>query len=779
MNRFGGHFGKNVTLTLSEGRSWDQYKWFAVCCLNSSPSLAHIRLPPSENLTVPVYEAVSSLEPVTLPSWTAWNAGSTRSLHNGGDSAGTRSGAGNLGRLLGSLDSDAYGIRGMVYAASADTLILSNFSYDGRAPESNFIVGTAGKTDGPAFIVRNEFNSEDYLEEYLDKTMLLRLPAGKEITDFKWFGVYSAAAKTTLASVDIPPGLDYPKPTIVATRIGNKHTFVEQVVVEDKKTIGLNHFFYDAMTPDAFFVAGKDDSSVSQWIVIQQEGDRIRRLREYVGESVRLTLPGNVTVDDIDWFSVYCINCSAPLLQVEIPKALNVPTDTQWLRRKLRQAAVVRRLQQAPADPSKFGNCEAIIADTVQVAWHLETDAITFHVRAVAMPGMWTAFGISGAADKSMMVGSDVAVLFIKKPDNKVTVVDFSITAKAQCQMTNGVCADAKQDLTVKSSSYANGIVEAVYSRKLDTGDSNDKVIPGKGNVAVVAAQGPTNVGQPDTVLYHTKIVTRQPVMLQFDRAPARKCPPLSGHQVPPPSNSKRFGGRDLFKKYNIDTFTARIGPTAGDRGYETITGQSGWGISWWINNELIPVLHVERGKTYKFIVEGGADKSNPARYHPFYITDSSKGGGSKEDAASLGKPGNRLFAGVVLDAQGKVDESKGTGRLCQLDEDPNGSSDKAATFEEYNKTLKLTCDPGQSGQFTWTPDKDTPDVVYYQCFTHYYLGWKISVTNAGDEDKPLATDAGDAGDKDHTNHGKGGATRNNHLPTLLLLIGCVLARLL
>lgn len=36
-------------------------------------------------------------------------------------------------------------------------------------------------------------------------------------------------------------------------------------------------------------------------------------------------------------------------------------------------------------------------------------------------------------------------------------------------------------------------------------------------------------------------------------------------------------------------------------------------------------------------------------------------------------------------------------------------------------------------GIITWTPDKNTPDTVYYQCFTHRYLGWKINVLDACD----------------------------------------------
>jgi len=55
--------------------------------------------------------------------------------------------------------------------------------------------------------------------------------------------------------------------------------------------------------------------------------------------------------------------------------------------------------------------------------------------------------------------------------------------------------------------------------------------------------------------------------------------------------------------------------------------GTSGWGISWYLNGLLIPSVTMYRGTTYTFIVEGGSDPSNQARYHPFYITSSDRGG--------------------------------------------------------------------------------------------------------------------------------------------------------
>jgi len=59
----------------------------------------------------------------------------------------------------------------------------------------------------------------------------------------------------------------------------------------------------------------------------------------------------------------------------------------------------------------------------------------------------------------------------------------------------------------------------------------------------------------------------------------------------------------------------------------------------------------VERGQTYTFVVEGGNDRTNPAHYHPFYITDSSEGGFGQKSEAEQKK--QRVFGGVNYDSDG------------------------------------------------------------------------------------------------------------------------------
>ncbi|KAK4324985.1 hypothetical protein Pmani_004408, partial [Petrolisthes manimaculis] len=207
-----------------------------------------------------------------------------------------------------------------------------------------------------------------------------------------------------------------------------------------------------------------------------------------------------------------------------------------------------------------------------------------------------------------------------------------------------------------------------------------------------------------------------------------------------------------------------------------------GWGIAWYINGLLIPEINVVRGKTYTFVVEGGYDPERPARYHPFYITDDPEGGYEfkspaqrDRDVSILGRGGGggvlgregekwgeggkggkgekecrkngvyefktpaqrdrtRVFAGIGEDRDGtKVPNA--FGRLCEWSPNPNQPpSDSFDSFGGYQRTLTLNCQEGQPGILQWTPDANTPDLVYYQCYTHRYLGWKINVHNTCDE---------------------------------------------
>lgn len=98
------------------------------------------------------------------------------------------------------------------------------------------------------------------------------------------------------------------------------------------------------------------------------------------------------------------------------------------------------------------------------------------------------------------------------------------------------------------------------------------------------------------------------------------------------------------------------------------------WGLSYHINGKESPVIVVRRGIEVTFDVRAGTT-------HPLYITDSVTGGG---------RAGQAVYAGG--------EQASGTA---------------ASPFI-----------------FKWTPSATTPSTVYYQCFSHERLGWKIMVVD-------------------------------------------------
>uniref|UniRef100_T1HQW4 At5g54830-like domain-containing protein n=1 Tax=Rhodnius prolixus TaxID=13249 RepID=T1HQW4_RHOPR len=220
-------------------------------------------------------------------------------------------------------------------------------------------------------------------------------------------------------------------------------------------------------------------------------------------------------------------------------------------------------------------------------------------------------------------------------------------------------------------------------------------------------------------------------------RSPPQRTTEAPVYKVPPPPSPAPTNGAWEIPAIQCNepedgVFYAQMGPTGGKRGYPAITGHVGWGISYYINGLLIPEIHVVRGRTYTFVVEGGKDANVPAKFHPFYITDDPVGGYQYKTPEEKRKV--NIYAGAELNKHGEVVPT-GLGRLCNWTPDPEQPmADEYASFGAYQRTLTLVCDHGEPAVVQWTPDKDTPDTVYYQCFSHRYLGWKIHVHDRCDQ---------------------------------------------
>ncbi|KAI8506560.1 hypothetical protein Bbelb_159870 [Branchiostoma belcheri] len=687
------------------------------------------------------------------------------------------------GRLIGSFPTPAGpgGVAGTVYAVDADRVQIVGFSFDGSVQDVQFRAGTTDSPDvGAGVVVPDEQGRATPLGAYNNRRIVLTFPNGTTLD-----------STGNIGHVTVPDGFVYPRPRNVGEFSRRQHGVRSgEVTITDAKTFNIQNLHYDGFGPDAFFWAGNRDDRPSPrgFKVPDESGSFDQRLKRYTGQTIDIVLPGDVTVYDIKWLSMWCIRFTANFGEVFIPSPadLNVPPF----------------VRDIVAPPQELGNCEEL-HDDLQVSWELNGGNLELQLAGRVADGDYMAFGISGCADRTCMVGSDVTVTWYDVDTPRA--VDYTLGAYSQCSGRSGVCPDNRvggtEDNFDVTGTRIDGVTRIKYSRPINTGDTADKVIDPAQNMFISWAMGPINPSGL-AAKHHTRAdgqsfgngVLRCPkicifprpgsetgnVQLQFGRSLSYACGMIGGGTPAPvtpwPANTIPD---------NVTTFTARIGPAGGVRGYEGITGQPGWGIAWYINGLLIPELHVKRRQNYTFIVEGGDDASLPARYHPFYITDDPKGGYIQKTAAE--KQEVAVFAGV--DEEGNPTAA---GRYCEYTAPGGDTPEASETFAEYFRRLNLTCEPGLPARLYWTPDDNTPDLVYYQkrrkrcrprnswrrnkeeemrrvasrwvdlrktaqrsaveicrrspsvayaptgakgllseCFTHQYLGWKINVVDA------------------------------------------------
>ncbi|KAF2366388.1 DOMON domain [Trinorchestia longiramus] len=402
-------------------------------------------------------------------------------------------------------------------------------------------------------------------------------------------------------------------------------------------------------------------------------------------------------------------------------------------------------------------NCEVLYDGlALEVRWAVAGESIVMQLVGRVADGEYMSFGLSGSDSRSVMVGGDVVTAWLERDTGRGFAEDYLLAAKAQCQGGRGTCPDTasrgSNDVRLLNAALINDFTMLTFQRPLRAVDRDDRPIFTNSSQAVIWAVGPVN--SQGHASYHT-LRTRGNMFVDFGRTPQWNCPlPDDPPQSSSPQQSSvqsrqsaSAGSRNRPQSVTPSpnawyippiechepedgVFYAQIGPTGGDNGYNAITGHVGWGIAYYINGLLIPEIHVVRGKSYTFVVESGYDEANPSRSHPLYITDDPEGGYEHMTPQERAKV--QVFAGVEVDANNNPSPTS-FGRLCEWKSDPDQPADAHTSFGAYQRTLKLDCAEGQPGILQWTPDANTPDTVYYQCYTHRFLGWKIHVHDSCD----------------------------------------------
>ncbi|CAD5217807.1 unnamed protein product [Bursaphelenchus okinawaensis] len=189
------------------------------------------------------------------------------------------------------------------------------------------------------------------------------------------------------------------------------------------------------------------------------------------------------------------------------------------------------------------------------------------------------------------------------------------------------------------------------------------------------------------------------------------------GDHIPPfvPIVTNKFSKLGAWKPQTLvgaplqTNFVLQLGPPGSQKGYKGYTGLNPSDLVWYTNGHLAEV-YLKRGINYTFTLEGGSNNS-------FYVSDDPFGGLNKLETDE--KSQIKLISKVQFPSD----------KLCVWESDAT-DPDKYETFSEFRKTLHMWCQnkEAQSSVLSFTPDKNTPDLVYGNSASNYNMGFKIHV---------------------------------------------------
>jgi hypothetical protein len=357
------------------------------------------------------------------------------------------------------------------------------------------------------------------------------------------------------------------------------------------------------------------------------------------------------------------------------------------------------------------------------------------------------------------MVPADAVVVYHndKEPvSTQFHAEDYWLSGYSQCSgsLDEGVCPDSvyksdpgNDDVKIISQECSReGLVtNFVFTRPLKASDSmRDISLDQEVNIfGAIGKMNPKQATGANAVSY-TQIFKHDPgdktsssASLKFNAksTSTKECKPEDDVTGKEKSTSTKYEAWAPACIEKTNKFVAEIGWTGGEKGYKGITGSNSWGISWWLNEKLIPEICLEKGETYTFEVFGGNDPTTGALYHPFYITDDKAGGYGQKNKEERDKA--KVYAGVNLTDKANP-KPTAVGKYCEWkSKDGEDKWMNANSFEEYKKGFKKECSgSGNGGIMKWKVPEDLTSgtTLYYQCYTHNYLGWKIHIIDKGDK---------------------------------------------
>ncbi|XP_010322736.1 cytochrome b561, DM13 and DOMON domain-containing protein At5g54830 [Solanum lycopersicum] len=401
--------------------------------------------------------------------------------------------------------------------------------------------------------------------------------------------------------------------------------------------------------------------------------------RTYKSDGFVVKLMKNVTWDDINVLAVWDLPMASDFGHVVLR---NLTNGTEFLAPlpSLVNGTVIK----GNGMPTMFNNCK-VLADNYRVRWSLneEEDVIEIGLEAAIGFLSYMAFGWANPnASSSFMMGSDVTVTGFKE-DLSPFADDYFITKYSECMISKdgrveGVCPD-----TIYEGSDPVGLVN---NTRLFYGQRKD-------GVSFIRFRKPLKSMDTKYDLQLNQNATMRVIWALGLIKPPDSLRPF----YLPQNHGGSYGHLTLNVSEHIDDC---LGPLDAEDKQDQdlviadkkgpLVVSTGPAVFYpnppnpskvlYINKKEAPLLRVERGVQVKFSIQAGHDVA-------FYITS-----------------------------------------------DPLGGN---ATLRNMSETIYFGGPEAQGVQATptelvWAPDRNTPDLVYYQSLYAQKMGWKVQVVDAG-----------------------------------------------
>lgn len=255
-------------------------------------------------------------------------------------------------------------ISGNVYVANDHTFHVMQFTYDGSGPETLFTVTDKDEPGEHGTKLPDEKGSYNALRIYQNEDIMIKVPDGKKIKDYKLFYVYCFGNTVSFGHVVIPTDLKVPeemtleKAAFVTDDEANVN--IASATLVDTKTMKISGLLVTADAGDIVISAGESAVPANDDKAIRIKADPIGA---HASDDLTIELPKGNWVDNVKWVGFFQKDPTdatkfkkIAVITLPDPKTMNIPMNMPASARrrramKKRRTAGMSAVKAAPSKP--------------------------------------------------------------------------------------------------------------------------------------------------------------------------------------------------------------------------------------------------------------------------------------------------------------------------------------------------------------------------------------------------------------------------------------------